>query len=48
MVMSSRCWIMCAVSMWLSNEAMGETTATQVASRPRKKLQARHAGIERR
>ena len=46
MVMSSRCWIMCAVSMWLSKEATGETTATHAASRPRKKLQARHTGIE--
>ena len=35
-VMSSRCWIMCAVSMWLSHEETGETTATQVAIRPRK------------
>ena len=44
-VMSSRCWIMCAVSIWLSNEATGETAATHVASRPREKLTARHTGI---
>ena len=48
MVMSNRCFIMCAVSICLSNEATGETTATHVASKPRKKLQARQTGIERR
>src|SRR5215469_2987375 len=47
MVISKTCWAMCAVSMWLSNEATGETTATHVASRPRKKLQPRQTEIER-
>ena len=38
--MSSRCWTMCAVSIFPSSDAIGEAIAAQARARPRRKLAA--------